>query len=93
MPRPHQLLTYRYVPDILARRGAYRDAHLALIARLHEDGLLVMAGAAGDPVDSGVFVFAGDDPRPAQEFMAADPYVAAGLVVDHQIVPWTVVVP
>ena len=52
-----------------------------------------MAGAAGDPVDSAVFVFVGDDPRPVQEFVAADPYVDAGLVVSHQIVPWTVVVP
>jgi uncharacterized protein YciI len=93
MPRPHQLLTYRYVPDILERRGAYRDAHLALLADLHRAGVVVMAGAAGDPVDAAVFVFAGDDPQPVREFVAADPYVAAGLVVSHEIMPWTVVVP
>jgi uncharacterized protein YciI len=93
MPRPHQLLTYRYVPDILERRGPYREAHLALLADLHAAGNLVMAGAAGDPVDSAVFVFAGDDPQPVRDFVAADPYVAAGLVVDHEIAPWTVVVP
>ena len=93
MPRPHQLLTYRYVPDILERRGAYRDAHLALLADLHRAGVLVMAGAAGNPVDSAVFVFAGDDPQPVTAFVEADPYVAAGLVVGYAIAPWAVVVP
>ena len=93
MPTPHILLTYDYVPDILERRGAYRDAHLALLADLHARGIVVMAGAAGDPVDTAVFVFAGANPQPAHDFVAADPYVAAGLVIAHAVVPWTVVVP
>jgi len=93
MPTPHILLTYTYVPDILERRGRYRDAHLAILADLHVHGQVVMAGATGDPVDSAVFVFAGDDPQAARDFVAVDPYVAAGLVVAHTIVPWTVVVP
>lgn len=93
MPHPHQILTYHYVPDILERRGPYRDEHLAILADLHAAGVLVMAGATGDPVDAAVFVFAGDDPQPARDWMAVDPYVAAGLVTAHTIVPWTVVVP
>jgi uncharacterized protein YciI len=93
MPTPHILLTYEYVPDILDRRAPYRDAHLAVLADLHARGQVVMAGAAGDPVDSAVFVFSGDDPETARAFVAVDPYVAAGLVVTHTIVPWTVVIP
>jgi uncharacterized protein YciI len=93
MPTPHILLTYDYVADILERRGAYRDAHLTLLADLHARGVVVMAGAAGDPVDTAVFVFAGGDPQPAHDFVSADPYVAAGLVIAHAVVPWTVVIP
>lgn len=93
MPTPYLILTYSYVPDILERRAPYRDEHLATLAGLHADGRLVMAGATGEPVDSAVFVFAGDDPQVVADWMAVDPYVAAGLVTGHSVVPWTVVVP
>lgn len=91
MPETVQLLTYDYVPDILERRGPHRDGHLALIARLHEAGTMLMAGAAGDPVDKGVFVLRDADAVAA--FMADDPYVAAGLVAGHRAEPWLVVTP
>ncbi len=93
MPETLYVLAYDYVPDILERRAPHRVAHLDLVRRLHDDGVIVMAGAAGDPVDSALFVFRGPDDRPAREFVAADPYCAAGLVTAHRIFPWTVVVP
>ena len=93
MPHPHLILTYHYVPDILERRVPHREKHLAILADLHDAGVVVMAGASGDPVDSAVFVFAGDDPQPVHAWMAADPYVSAGLVTGHTIVAWTVVIP
>jgi uncharacterized protein YciI len=91
MPETLQLFTYEYVPDILERRGPHREGHLALIARLHEAGSIVMAGAAGDPVDKGVFVLR--DPAAAEALLAEDPYVAAGLVTAHRLEPWLVVTP
>lgn len=91
MPETVQLLTYDYVPDILERRGPHRDGHLALIARLHGEGTILMAGAAGDPVDKGVFVLR--DPEAVAAFVAEDPYVAAGLVAAHRAEPWLVVTP
>ena len=36
------LLTYDYVADIVERRAAHREAHLAHIAAWHGDGRVVM---------------------------------------------------
>ncbi len=89
-PRYH-VLFYDYVPDAAQRRAPYREDHLALVRRFHEDGRLFMAGAVGDPPTGGLLVFAGEDPAPAEEFVAADPYVEGGIVTAHRIEPWTVV--
>jgi len=93
MPETLHILVYDYVPDILERRAPYREAHLDLVRSLHGRGTIVMAGATGDPVDAALFVFRGADDQAAREFVAADPYCAAGLVREHRIAPWTVVVP
>lgn len=91
MPETLHLLIYEYVPDVVDRRGPYREGHLAAIARFHAEGRLVIAGAAGDPPSRGLLAFR--DPADAAAFMAADPYVEAGLVVAHRVEPWTVVTP
>jgi uncharacterized protein len=93
MPESLYVLFYDYVPDILERRVPHRAAHLELVRRLYDDGVLVMAGAVGDPVDSALFVFRGPTELAARAFVADDPYGAAGLVTSHRIVPWMVVVP
>lgn len=93
MPTPYTALVYEYVPDVLERRGPYRDAHLALLSDLHAQGVVVMAGATGDPVSGGLIVFRGESPAAARAFVDADPYVANGIVTSHRITPWTVVVP
>jgi uncharacterized protein YciI len=87
------ILTYAYVEDILERRSPHREAHLAEIERRVAEGGLVIAGATGDPPTGALFVFEGEaDPGDrARAFMDADPYVAAGLVAESRIEPWTVV--
>lgn len=87
----HYLLTYDYVENVVERRAPHRPAHLALAHAAHERGELVMAGALADPVDGAVFVFRGDSPKAAEDFVARDPYVAAGLVTRWRIRAWTVV--
>ena len=47
MPERLHILFYDYVPDMAERRGPYREGHLALIARWHEEGRVAMAGALG----------------------------------------------
>ncbi|MDO8198628.1 hypothetical protein Q5424_11285 [Conexibacter sp. JD483] len=91
MPETLQLLIYEYVPDIVERRGPHRAGHLAAIAKHHASGAIVMAGAVGDPVDSGLLVFR--DAGAIDAYLADDPYVDAGLVVRHRVEPWTVVTP
>jgi uncharacterized protein YciI len=90
---PVVLLSYEYVYDILERRKPHREAHLAHIERAAAGGSLVVAGAVGDPPHGAAFVFEdeSDAAAAAEEFAAGDPYVAAGLVSDRRIEPWTVV--
>jgi uncharacterized protein YciI len=87
----HWLLTYDYVDDIAARRAPFREAHLGLVRDRHDRGLLLMAGAVGDPIEGAVFVFAADD-QAVEDFVAQDPYVKEGLVTGWRVRPWNVVV-
>jgi hypothetical protein len=89
----HHLLFYDYVPDILQKRDPYRPGHLAAVRELHDRGVILMAGAAGDPIDSAVFVFRCDSPAMVEAFVRDDPYVNAGLVTSWRVKPWNVVVP
>jgi uncharacterized protein len=83
------LLIYDYVEDMSSRREPHRDGHLALIGEFADEGRLLIAGATGKPPSGGVLVFA--EPGAAEDFVARDPYVEAGLVTDRRIEPWTVV--
>jgi uncharacterized protein len=87
----HHILFYDYVEDIAERRGPYRDAHLARIRAEREAGRMTLAGALGDPPHAGALVFVGATPEEIEAFVAADPYVTAGLVVSHRIERWNVV--
>jgi uncharacterized protein YciI len=90
MPVALTALAYDYVPDMLERRAPHREAHLALVNEWSDRGDLAIAGALGDPPHGAFFGFTADAERVA-EFVAADPYVAADLVVAYRIEPWTVV--
>ncbi len=92
MSGPHRLLalTYAYVPDILERRAPHRDAHLELVRGWCEQGRLVIAGALGDPPHGALFGFDCEEAA-VGEFIAADPFIVAGLVSERSIEPWTVV--
>jgi uncharacterized protein YciI len=85
------VLTYEYVADMLEKRAPHREAHLALVKQWSEDGPMALAGALGDPPHGALFVFETEDPAKIEEFVAADPYVAAELVPKYTIEPWTVV--
>lgn len=88
----HWLLTYDYVEDIAARRAPLREAHLGLVRDLHERGVLLMAGAVGEPIEGALLVFTAEDQAVVEEFVAQDPYVKGGLVTAWQVRPWNVVV-
>lgn len=86
----HFLLTYDLAPDYLARRPAFRDAHLALAWAAADRGALLLGGAVGDPVESALLLF--KDAEAAHAFARADPYVANGLVTAWRVLPWATVV-
>lgn len=86
----HFLLFYELAPDYLARRPAFRDAHLALAWAAVERGELLLGGAVGDPVESALLLFSAADA--ARAFAQADPYVAQGLVTAWRVAPWNTVV-
>lgn len=88
----HFLLFYDYVPDILDKRGPYRAGHLAAARESVACGELQLAGALAEPVDGAVFLFKAETAAPVEAFVAADPYVKAGLVTAWRIREWTTVV-
>lgn len=90
LPGEQLILIYKYVPDILERRGEHREAHLAWLAQWQADGWLIAAGAFGEPPSGALFLLAAD--ADAQAMIDGDPYVNAGLVVSWRVEPWTLTV-
>lgn len=86
----HHLLRYTLAPDYLERRGEFRDRHLALAWAASDQGTLLLGGAVGDPVESALLLFSDD--TAARAFADADPYVAEGLVLRWEVLPWITVV-
>eukprot|EP00891_Asterochloris_glomerata_P000130 jgi/Astpho2/130/e_gw1.00004.119.1_t len=74
------ILQYKYVQDILEKRGPHREGHLKAAQHQADAGRIDMAGPFQDPVDGAVFIWKGATPEEIQEWVAADPYVQAGLV-------------
>jgi uncharacterized protein YciI len=85
-------LVYHVVSDYPERRGQYRDAHLALARAAHARGELLLGGAFTDPPDTALLVWKCEDRAPVDAFVAADPYVANGLVVRYEVRDWKVVI-
>ena len=85
------LLIYDLVDDYLERRASLRGEHLGLATAAVERGELVLAGALADPADQAMLVFKADDPRAAEAFAQADPYVREGLVKEWRVRSWTIV--
>lgn len=81
------ILFYEYVEDIVERRAAHRDAHLAWINEWRDGGKLLLAGAMGKPPHGAAIVFDVDDPAEVQRFSDEDPYVIAELVTERRIEP------
>jgi uncharacterized protein YciI len=88
----HYLLFYDIVEDYVARRAAFRDAHLRAAWQAAERGELVLAGALANPVDGTVLLFQGTSPEVAEKFAKSDPYVLNGLVTRWRVREWTTVV-
>ena len=87
---------------VLERRGAARDAHLARLHALRDEGRLLVAGPcpAIDAEDPGPAGFSGsiviarfESIEDARAWAEADPYVAAGVYVSVEVRPFRKVLP
>ena len=85
-------LTYDVVPNFAERRRPHREAHLDLVREAHGRGLLMLAGALGDPAEAALLVFRAESASPVEAFARADPYVAEGLVTAWRVRPWNIAV-
>jgi uncharacterized protein YciI len=85
-------LTYDVVPDFAERRMPFREQHLQLVRDANARGLLMLAGAVGDPPDAALLVFRAESAAPVEAFVNSDPYLKEGLVTAWRIRPWNVVV-
>ena len=88
----HYLLMYEPASGYVERRTEFRNEHLRLAWRAHENGELLLGGALADPVDAAILLFTGDSPATAEEFARKDPYVRNGLVKSWRVRPWMTVV-
>jgi uncharacterized protein YciI len=71
-----------------AAATALQDAHLAHLAKLHEEGYLLAAGPLGDDQFRGLSIL-NVDPERARELKEADPAVQAGRF-SLKVMPWMV---
>jgi uncharacterized protein YciI len=88
----YYLLEYALIDDYLARRAAFREAHLRLAREAHRRGDLILAGALAEPPDRAALVWRTEDRSVVERFIDGDPYVRNGLVTSWTIRPWTVVI-
>ena len=88
------LLKYDYIPEVLEKRGPFREGHLGLAKKLIEEGKCLSGGPTttpGNEVPTGaLFIFT--EEAAAQLFVKEDPYVSNGIVTGHSIEEWNVVV-
>jgi len=92
MATQYYALFYKTIDNYLERRAAFREEHLKLATIAYDKGILVMAGAFSDPVDTAMLIFKCNDLKTVQDYAANDPYVKNGLITNWYVRPWTVVV-
>ena len=86
---PHYMLHYTFSQDAMAKREPHRALHLSLASQYKREGRLVMGGAMSD-MSGGLAVFRSR--QDAQDFADNDPYVKHGVVTQHNIQEWNVVI-
>jgi hypothetical protein len=82
-------LPYTSMEEVQRDSAERLGAHIARAQELHDRGDLLMAGAflepAGEPMQTMAIAATRDA---AEEFVAGDPFVQAGVVREHRIRPW-----
>ncbi len=85
------LIWYGYVPERSDRRTPHRSAHLAHVKDAVASGRMTFAAATMDPIDAAYLVLAAASEADVHAWIAADPYMKAGLIRSVAIREITVV--
>jgi uncharacterized protein len=96
LPKKTFILRYEYIPDVLEKRGPFREGHLALAKAMIEAGDCISGGPTanadnvGDenPPSGALFLFKTEEA--AKQYVSKDPYVSGGIVTKHKIEEWSV---
>jgi uncharacterized protein YciI len=81
------VLLYEASKDFMAKVPHHIAAHRALWHKFHTEGSLMMVGPFNDPPAGGAMgIFTTREA--AEAFVAADPFVASGIVARHSIREW-----
>ncbi|NLR91791.1 YciI family protein [Flammeovirga agarivorans] len=84
------VLFYETVDDFIKLRAPFREEHLYLVNKAHEDGELLIGGALCEPADTALLVF--NEREQAEKFASIDPYVKEKLIKKWYVRPWVVMV-
>jgi uncharacterized protein YciI len=87
----HYVLFYDYIDDFMEKRAPLRNGHLQLAWSSHAQGHLMLGGVLDNPTDGAMLLFQANSAQVVEDFVAADPYVAGGLVKAHRIRLWNTV--
>jgi uncharacterized protein YciI len=82
------LVEAQYTPEAAERRPAVRAEHLANVARLREDGVIIEAGAYLDSLSSSLLLVRTDDAQAALALARQDVYVTAGVWGEISVRPF-----
>ncbi len=84
-------------PEGVNLRNTHREAHVAYIGELNDEGMIHCAGPikndAGDQSIGAMIVFEAKDIAAARAIADADPYVAGGVYHTVQVQPFRKVIP
>lgn len=86
---PYFMLTYGYNDTPL--RAERRPDHMEHLAKLEEDGSVVLAGPLAD-LSGGIIVFNADDVDAADALVEKDPYTQLDVTKDRVLREWKMTV-
>jgi hypothetical protein len=84
---PKYVLWGSYCENALEKRTPYRADHLAGLAKLKEQGILVTLGPTQD--NAQVFgIYEAENEETVRQFVENDPYWKNGIWTDYQVKAW-----
>jgi uncharacterized protein YciI len=76
-----------YCEDVLEKRGPFREAHLAGLAKQKESGVLITLGPTKDLTK--IFaIYEAENEASVRQLVEADPYWQNGIWIEYDVKEW-----